>query len=85
MELENIIIKKEDRIKMKKIEMLVNVLLRAVFGGIAIYALNTIFQYIGLQMVVGINVKTIATVGVLGFPGLLLLYGILFCHSFGAY
>ncbi|MFW5676743.1 MAG: pro-sigmaK processing inhibitor BofA family protein, partial [Acetivibrio ethanolgignens] len=57
----------------------------AVFGGIAIYALNTIFQYIGLQMVVGINVKTIATVGVLGFPGLLLLYGILFCHSFGAY
>lgn len=70
---------------MKKSEMLVNVLLRAVFGGIAIYALNTMFHYIGVQMMVGINVKTIATVGVLGFPGLLLLYGILFCYGFGVY
>lgn len=70
---------------MKKAEWIVNVLLRAVFGGIGIYALNTIFQYAGIQAIVGINVKTIATVGVLGLPGFFLLYGIMLCHGLGAY
>lgn len=70
---------------MKKVESVINILLRGVFGGIGIYALNTIFQYVGLQAMVGINAKTIATIGVLGLPGFFLLYGILLCHSFGSY
>ena len=70
---------------MKKLESVINILLRGVLGGIGIYALNTIFQYAGLQAVVGINAKTIATIGVLGMPGFFLLYGILFFHSFGSY
>lgn len=68
---------------MKKLETIINVLLRMVFGGIGIYLLNTLFQFAGMQVLVGINVKTIATVGILGLPGLFLLYGIMFCHGFG--
>jgi inhibitor of the pro-sigma K processing machinery len=65
---------------MNKLEALVNVLLRCVFGGIGFFAVNSILQYIGIQVLVGINGKTLATVGILGFPGFLLLYAILFCH-----
>lgn len=70
---------------MKKIETIINILLRAVFGGIGIYALNTIFQYVGIHAIVGINAKTIATVGILGAPGFFLLYGIMFYYGFHTY
>lgn len=70
---------------MKVLETVVNILLRAVFGGIGFYALNSIFQYVGLQAIVGINVKTIATVGILGLPGFFLLYGIMFYNGLRSY
>lgn len=63
---------------MKKAETVINGLLRAVFGGIGIYALNTILKYAGIPAIVGINAGTIATVGILGLPGFFLLYGIVF-------
>lgn len=70
---------------MKRLEEIINILLRAVFGGIGIYALNTIFQYAGIAAIVGINAKTIATVGILGLPGFFLLYGIMFYHGLRTY
>lgn len=70
---------------MKKLEMILNVLLRAVFGGIGIYVVNTVFHYLGLHLIVGINVKTIAMICCLGLPGFFLLYGILFYHGLRTY
>ncbi len=70
---------------MKLLETVINVLLRAVFGGIGIYTLNSIFQYAGIRAIVGINVKTIATAGILGLPGVFLLYGIMFYYGVRTY
>jgi len=56
--------------------VLVNVFLRAVFGGIAIYFINSWVATTGINIPVGLNQWTVATVGIFGLPGLLLLYGI---------
>ena len=62
----------------KKVEWLVNFILRAVMGTIGIYILNYIFASQQISVAVGINPFTILTSGILGFPVIVVLYGIHF-------
>lgn len=54
-------------------------MLRLVFGAIGIFAMNAIFQAVSMNIVVGINVETMVTLGLLGAPGFVLLYAITYC------
>ena len=57
-------------------EKVLNFVMRAVLGTIAIYFINTALEKVGISLGVGINAATVLTSGILGFPGLLVLYGI---------
>ena len=57
-------------------EQFLNILLRGILGTIAIYFINSALEAMGLSLGVGINAVTVLTSGILGFPGLLALYGI---------
>lgn len=57
-------------------EQILNIILRGILGTIAIYFINYALAAAGLSLGVGINVFTVLTSGILGFPGLLVLYGI---------
>ncbi|MFI3212916.1 MAG: pro-sigmaK processing inhibitor BofA family protein [Eubacteriales bacterium] len=60
----------------KKSEIIINFVLRSVFGVIFIYFINEILLFQGFLYEIEINIVTILTSGILGFPGILLLYGI---------
>ncbi len=60
----------------KKTEWLLNVTMRGVLGTIAIYFINSVLAVMGISAGVGINLITVLTSGILGFPGLAVLYGI---------
>ncbi len=60
----------------RKIEWLLNVVMRSVLGTIAIYFINSMLAAMRISLGVGINIVTILTSGILGIPGLLVLYGI---------
>lgn len=62
----------------KKIEWLINFVLRAVMGTIGIYFINYFLISQEISSGIGINPVTVLTSGFLGFPGLLVLYGINF-------
>lgn len=62
----------------RKIEWIINFVLRAVMGTIGIYFLNNFLIVRDISVVVGINPMTVLTSGILGFPGLVVLYGINF-------
>ena len=62
----------------RKVEWLVNFILRAVMGTIGIYCLNYMLAARQISIAVGINPLTILTSGILGFPGVAVLYGIHF-------
>lgn len=62
----------------RKVEWLVNFILRAVMGTIGIYAINYMLARRQIQVAVGINPLTVLTSGALGFPGVAVLYGIHF-------
>ena len=62
----------------KKVEWLVNFILRAVMGTIGIYCVNYLLAARQISVAVGINPLTILTSGILGFPGVAVLYGIHF-------
>lgn len=59
-----------------KVELLFNFLLRAVFGMIAIFLINSFLQGNGLAGSIGINPLSFVASGLLGVPGVALLYGI---------
>ena len=63
-------------------EIMLNFLLRAVFGMIAIFLVNSFLQGRGLQAGVGINPLSFMTSGILGVPGVALLYGIKIYFTF---
>lgn len=56
-----------------------NALLRMVFGAIGIFAMNAIFSALAKNIIVGINIETMATIGLLGAPGFVMLYAISYC------
>ncbi len=49
---------------------------RAILGMLFIFCVNQYLTYQGLSMCVGLNGISFLTSGVLGFPGVALLYGI---------
>ncbi|WP_099467369.1 pro-sigmaK processing inhibitor BofA family protein [Konateibacter massiliensis] len=59
-----------------KVELLVNVILRMIFGAIGIHILNAFLLTSGVNIFVGINIGTVGTIGALGVPGFALLYAI---------
>lgn len=59
-----------------KVEFVINLVLRSVLGTIAIYCMNGFLGWAGLSVMVGINPFTVLTSGILGFPGVLMLFGI---------
>ena len=62
----------------RKVEWLVNFILRAVTGTVGIYCVNYLLAARQISVAVGINPLTILTSGILGFPGVAVLYGIHF-------
>lgn len=57
-------------------EKIINFVMRGSLGTIAIYFINMALERMGISAGVGINAATVLTSGILGFPGLLALYGI---------
>ena len=60
----------------KKMEFLLNFMLRAVTGMIAVFLINEALAAQNVSGLVGINPWTALTSGILGIPGVALLYGI---------
>ena len=60
----------------KRTEWFLNFVLRSVFGTILICFINWGLGMLGLAVTVGINVATVLTAGILGFPGIFALYGL---------
>lgn len=60
----------------KKVEWLMNFVMRAVLGTLAILAVNYGFWKLGEPAPVGLNPISVLTSAILGFPGLAALYGI---------
>lgn len=61
-----------------KVEVLVNVMLRVVFGAVGLHLINTLLISRGMDVLVGVNAGTIGTIGALGIPGFVLLYAVAF-------
>ena len=57
-------------------EWILNILMRSILGTIGIYFINAALATVGISLGVGINAVTVLTSGILGFPGLVALYGI---------
>lgn len=60
----------------RKKEWIINFVLRAVTGTAAVFFINGFLVSRGVSIAVGINPITVLTSGILGFPGLIMLYGI---------
>ena len=60
----------------RKAEWLINFVLRSIMGTIAIYFINMGVTFLGFTSVVGINAVSILTTGILGIPGIVMLYGL---------
>lgn len=57
-------------------EWLLNFVFRSAAGAVLIFFLNFAAASYNMDLLVGLNPLTVLTTGILGFPGLLLLYGI---------
>ena len=60
----------------RKMEFFLNFCLRAAMGGISIYGIHLLLQTWGISCVVGINLCSLLTSGILGFSGVSLLYAV---------
>lgn len=56
--------------------MVFRFVLQAVLGGILIYGINYFLAAQNIVSIIALNPLTILTAGLLGFPGVLLLFGI---------
>lgn len=63
----------------KRAQIVLNFLVRAALGIICIFFTNDFLAAQGIAAVVGINPISVLTVGILGFGGFTILYGIVFC------
>lgn len=61
-----------------KMEFVLNLVLRGILGTIGIYLVNQTLLWQNIDCLIGINPYTVLTSATLGFPGLILLYGIRF-------
>lgn len=62
---------------MKGMEWLLNVVVRGVLGLGIIYMVNQVLANEGIDLMVGLNAITFITSGILGIPGVGLLYGMM--------
>jgi len=62
----------------KKAEFILNFMLRSIVGVITIFMMNQILLTQNISLTVGINSWTVLTSGILGMPGVALLYGVSF-------
>lgn len=62
-------------------QVLVNFVVRAVIGTALIFFVNQFLNARGIDIRVGMNPVTVVTSGVLGTPGVALLYGFLFIED----
>lgn len=60
----------------RRAEHLLAFLFRLVTGTMLIYFVNLAVASYNMEIAIGINPVTVLTSGILGFPGVLLLYGI---------
>jgi inhibitor of the pro-sigma K processing machinery len=60
----------------KNMEWILNVTMRSILGTAAMYFINSALATAGISLGVGINAVTVLTTGILGFPGLVALYGL---------
>ncbi len=60
----------------RKKEWIINFVFRTVTGTVAIFFVNGFLVSQGIAIAIGINPITILTSGILGFPGLIMLYSI---------
>lgn len=56
--------------------LILNFVLRSISGSLFIFGINQWMKMEGYSMFVGLNPGTVLTSGILGFPGVVLLYGI---------
>lgn len=61
---------------LKKSSIFIRFLLRGILCALVIYFANIGFEKAGLSIAVSLNSASLLTTAILGFPGLLLLYGI---------
>lgn len=57
-------------------EWMINFILRGIMGTIGIYIINQVLIMQGIHCSVGINPCTVLTSASLGFPGVILLFGL---------
>lgn len=65
----------------KRMDLIMDFLLRACVGSAAIYLLDFAITLSGYQLTVGVNAFTVLSNGLLGLPGFILLYGLAFFYS----
>ena len=65
----------------KKIEWLVNFVFRALLGIVLLYCINSVLVNFGVQQVPGINEINVTSIGLLGMPGVLMLYAIMIYYN----
>ena len=61
-----------------RMEWIINFVLRTLSGALAIYLINFFLSSRGIEAEVGLGPLSLLTTGFLGFPGLIILYGINF-------
>lgn len=64
----------------RKLEFIINFILRGIAGTLAIYWINSFLLQQSISMEVGINPLSVLTSATLGFPGVALLYGVQIYH-----
>ena len=65
----------------KQAEWLMDFVIRMVYGVLMILVCNFLLQKIGLPFAAALNLVTVLTCGILGIPGVVALYGIIFYKS----
>lgn len=59
-----------------KSELLMNFIMRGILGTLGIYCINQVLLWEKISCQVGINIYSVLTSAMLGFPGVIMLYGI---------
>ncbi|WP_310602216.1 pro-sigmaK processing inhibitor BofA family protein [Anaerosporobacter sp.] len=65
----------------KKTEWLANFVFRGLLGVILLYCINSVLVNFGVKQVPGINEINIASIGLLGMPGIFMLYAIMVYYN----
>lgn len=56
--------------------IILNFILRSITGTLVIFGVNQVLAFYNFSIGVGVNPVTVLTSGILGFPGVILLFGI---------